>query len=93
MSDSDKKLMDQSRSCTLGFDLLIPLTIQTSSVVLVWIYLGVFNFANPVLYSYPAEVQTYAIRSKGLLVWNTMSQLQSAYATWVDAIALDSIGE
>lgn len=32
------------------------------------------------------------MRSKGLLVWNTCSQLLSAYVTWVDAIALDAIG-
>ncbi|KAJ3918672.1 general substrate transporter [Lentinula edodes] len=40
----------------------------------------------------PAEVQTFSMRSKGLLVWNTVSQLMSAYVTWVDAIALDAIG-
>lgn len=32
------------------------------------------------------------MRSKGLLIWNTVSQLEGAYVTWVDAIALDSIG-
>ncbi|OCF42858.1 sugar transporter [Kwoniella heveanensis CBS 569] len=63
-----------------------------ATVVLVWIYLASFNFANPVLWSYPAEVQTFSMRSKGLLVWNTVYQLQSAYVTWVDAIALEAIG-
>ncbi|OWZ38215.1 sugar transporter [Cryptococcus neoformans] len=63
-----------------------------ATVVMVWIYLGCFNFSNPILYSYPAEVQTFSMRSKGLLVWNTVSQLEGAYVTWVDAIALDSIG-
>ncbi|KAJ4497419.1 putative hexose transport-related protein [Lentinula lateritia] len=63
-----------------------------ATVALVWIYLGFFNASNPVLYSYPAEVQTFSMRSKGLLVWNTVSQLMSAYVTWVDAIALDAIG-
>ncbi|KAJ3812899.1 general substrate transporter [Lentinula lateritia] len=57
-----------------------------SRVALVWIYLGFFNASNP------AEVQTFSMRSKGLLVWNTVSQLMSAYVTWVDAIALDAIG-
>jgi len=33
------------------------------------------------------------MRSKGLLVWNTVTQLQTAYFTFVDAIALDSIGK
>lgn len=51
------------------------------------------SHTDPVLYSYPAEVQTYSMRTKGLLVWNTVSQLESAYVTWVDAIALNSIGE
>ncbi|WWD18249.1 hypothetical protein CI109_102699 [Kwoniella shandongensis] len=63
-----------------------------ATVVLVWIYLGSFNFSNPVIYSYPAEVQTFSMRSKGLLVWNTVSQLTGAYVVWVDAIALKSIG-
>ncbi|KAJ3784674.1 general substrate transporter [Lentinula aff. detonsa] len=63
-----------------------------ATVALVWIYLGFFNCSNPVLYSYPAEVQTFSMRSKGLLVWNTVTQLMSAYTTWVDAIALNSIG-
>ena len=95
-----------------------------ATVVLVWVYLGCFNFASesptahpgtfdpflrqhsprclareidadlsdPVLYSYPAEVQTYSMRSKGLLVWNTVTQLESAYVIFVDAVALDSIG-
>lgn len=63
-----------------------------ATVVLVWIFLGCFNFSNPILYSYPAEIQTYAIRSKGLLVWNTVTQLQTAYVVWVDSIALNAIG-
>lgn len=63
-----------------------------ATVVLVWLYLGFFNFSNPVLYSYSAEVQTYTLRSKGLLLWNQLSQLFGAYITWVDAIALNAIG-
>ncbi|WVQ83711.1 hypothetical protein IAT38_005855 [Cryptococcus sp. DSM 104549] len=63
-----------------------------ATVVLVWIYLGCFNFSNPIIYSYPAEVQTFSMRSKGLLVWNTVNQLEGAYVTWVDAVALDAIG-
>lgn len=83
-----------------------------------WVYLGFFNFANPVLYACacccscccrcarptrvrridahcladPAEVQTYSLRSKGLLVWNTVNQCLGVYCTYVDAIALDKIG-
>jgi MFS family permease len=63
-----------------------------ATVVLVWLYLGAFNFSNPVLYSYPAEVQTYSMRSKGLLVWNTVTQIQTIYVTFVDSIALNAIG-
>lgn len=63
-----------------------------ATVVLVWIYLGTFNFTNPVLYSYPAEVQTFSMRSKGLLVWNFSQQIFSIYVTFVDAIALNAIG-
>ncbi|CED83389.1 hexose transport-related protein [Phaffia rhodozyma] len=63
-----------------------------ATVAMLWIYLGFFNFANPVLYSYPAEVQTYSLRSKGLLVWNTLNQCMGVYATWVDVVALESIG-
>ncbi|WWC96625.1 hypothetical protein V866_003497 [Kwoniella sp. B9012] len=63
-----------------------------ATVSLVWIYQGFFNFACPVIYSYASEVQTYSMRSKGLLVWNTVYQLQGAYVAWVDAIALNAIG-
>lgn len=61
-------------------------------VVLVWLYLGTYNFSNPILYSYPAEVQTFSMRSKGLLVWNCFTQVQAIYCTFVDSIALNSIG-
>lgn len=63
-----------------------------ATVVLVWFYLGAFNFSNPVLFSYPAEVQTYSMRSKGLLVWNIVTQFEYAYVTFVDIIALNAIG-
>jgi hypothetical protein len=63
-----------------------------ATVVLVWIFLGTFNFTNPILWSYPAEVQTYSMRSKGLLVWNTISQIQTIYVVFVDSIALNAIG-
>lgn len=33
------------------------------------------------------------MRSKGLLVWNTVTQLEYTYVTFVDAIALDAIGQ
>lgn len=32
------------------------------------------------------------MRSKGLLVWNTLSQLTGAYVVFVDAVALERIG-
>lgn len=63
-----------------------------ATVAMVWVYMGFFNFANPVLYSYPAEVQTFSMRSKGLLVWNTVTQLEYAYVVFVDAVALNAIG-
>ncbi|KLT43733.1 putative hexose transport-related protein [Cutaneotrichosporon oleaginosum] len=63
-----------------------------ATVVLVWIYLGAYNYANPVLWSYPAEVQTFSMRSKGLLVWNCFTQVQAIYCVFVDSIALNSIG-
>jgi SP family sugar:H+ symporter-like MFS transporter len=33
------------------------------------------------------------MRTKGLLVWNTVTQFEYAYVTFVDAIALNSIGK
>ncbi|WWC68331.1 uncharacterized protein I206_102256 [Kwoniella pini CBS 10737] len=63
-----------------------------ATVSLVWIFQGFFNFACPVIYSYASEIQTYSMRSKGMLVWNTVYQLQGAYVSWVDAIALEAIG-
>lgn len=65
---------------------------SVATVVMVWLYLGFFNFSNPVLWSYPAEVQTFTMRSKGLLLWNQINQLCGAYTTWVDSIALGKIG-
>lgn len=59
---------------------------------MVWLYLGFFNFSNPVLWSYTSEVQTFTMRSKGLLLWNQINQLCGAYTTWVDSIALGKIG-
>jgi SP family sugar:H+ symporter-like MFS transporter len=50
-------------------------------------------YLDPVLWSYPAEVQTFTMRSKGLLLWNQINQLCGAYTTWVDSIALGKIGE
>ena len=32
------------------------------------------------------------MRSKGLLVWNTLSQFTGAYVVFVDAVALNAIG-
>ena len=61
-------------------------------VAMVWIFQGFYNATNPVVYTYPSEVLTYSMRSKGLLVWNTCNQLFNAYATFVDPIALDHIG-
>lgn len=63
-----------------------------ATVVMVWLYLGAYNFALPVIYSYPAEVQTFSMRTKGLLVWNTLTQIQNTYVVFVDAIALNKIG-
>lgn len=63
-----------------------------ATVALVWIYMGFYNFCNPILYSYPAEVQTFSMRSKGLLIWNSVTQIQAIYVTFVDSIALDAIG-
>ncbi|ODN74297.1 hypothetical protein L198_08228 [Cryptococcus wingfieldii CBS 7118] len=40
----------------------------------------------------PTEMQTFSMRSKGLLVWNTVQQFEGAYTTFVEAVALDSIG-
>lgn len=61
-------------------------------VAMVWFYLGTYNATNPILWSYPSEVQTFSMRSKGLLVWNTVNQLFGGYTSWVDPIALDRIG-
>jgi SP family sugar:H+ symporter-like MFS transporter len=46
-----------------------------------------------VLFSYPAEIQTFSMRSKGMLVWNAITQIEYIYVVFVDAIALDAIGE
>jgi MFS family permease len=82
--------------CVSGYTFEASGSLDTKSgvaaVVLVWIYLGTYNYANPVLWSYPAEVQTFSMRSKGLLVWNCFTQVQAIYCVFVDSIALNSIG-
>lgn len=80
---------------------------STASIVFVWLYLGTFNLASkspavlcptqayppdPVLYSYPAEVQTFSMRSKSMLIWNAVTQIEYVYVVFVDAIALEAIG-
>ena len=52
-----------------------------------------WGFGQSLCRSDPAEVQTFSMRSKGLLVWNSLSQLMGAYVVWVDAIALNAIGK
>lgn len=47
----------------------------------------------PVLFSYSAEVQTFSMRSKGMLIWNAVTQIEYVYTTFVDAVALDAIGQ
>jgi hypothetical protein len=51
------------------------------------------SIIDPVLWSYPAEVQTFTLRSKGLLLWNQLTQLWGGYTTWVDSIGLAKIGK
>lgn len=63
-----------------------------ATVAMVWVYLGFYNFANPVLWSYPSEVQTFSMRTKGMLVWNTANQIFGIYTMFVDSVALDKIG-
>jgi hypothetical protein len=53
---------------------------------------GLAFIPGPTLYSYPAEIQTYSTRSKGILIWNTASQLCTIYVTYVDSVALGAIG-
>jgi SP family sugar:H+ symporter-like MFS transporter len=48
--------------------------------------------SDPVLFSYPAEVQTFSMRSKSMLVWNAITQIEYVYVVFVDAIALEAIG-
>jgi SP family sugar:H+ symporter-like MFS transporter len=33
------------------------------------------------------------MRSKGMLVWNAVTQIEYVYTTFVDAVALDAIGK
>lgn len=70
----------------------VVLTSPTQSFTLVSYLQSILRGVDTKDFSDPAEVQTYSMRSKGLLLWNTVSQLEGAYVTWVDAIALDSIG-
>ncbi|WWD05123.1 hypothetical protein V865_003195 [Kwoniella europaea PYCC6329] len=63
-----------------------------ASVAMVWIYSIPNNFSQPLFYSYPAELLNYSLRGKGMAVWNTVNQAWGAYGSYVNSIALDTIG-
>ena len=41
---------------------------------MVWLFQIPNNFVSPLFYSYPTEILNYAIRAKGMAVWNTFNQ-------------------
>jgi len=45
-----------------------------ASVVMVWLYSGADSFAGPLFYSYPAEILSFSLRSKGMGVWTLVNQ-------------------
>ncbi|TYJ52866.1 hypothetical protein B9479_006501 [Cryptococcus floricola] len=63
-----------------------------ANVVMVWLYSTPWNYVSPIFYSYPAEILNYEIRGKGMAVWNTVNQGWGAYGSYVNSIALDTIG-
>jgi hypothetical protein len=42
-------------------------------------YSGADSFMTGIFYSYPAEVQSFSLRAKGMAVWNTANQLTGLY--------------
>ncbi|CAD6569474.1 MAG: hypothetical protein TREMPRED_005262, partial [Tremellales sp. Tagirdzhanova-0007] len=58
--------------------------------LLPWFWFGYTSAAS--IFQTRFYILTFSMRSKGLLVWNTLSQFAGAYVTWVDAIALNAIG-
>ncbi|GAA5829006.1 hypothetical protein JCM11251_004095 [Rhodosporidiobolus azoricus] len=63
-----------------------------AAVFFVWMYSGTDNWMTGIFYSYPAEVQTFSLRAKGMAVWNTANQLSGLYNAYVNVVALNAIG-
>ncbi|KAM0755410.1 putative hexose transport-related protein [Meredithblackwellia eburnea MCA 4105] len=63
-----------------------------ATVAMIWLYSGLTSYQAPLLYSYPAEIMSYAIRSKGMAVWTVISQAWGVYSSFVNSIALSKIG-
>ncbi|ORY25046.1 putative hexose transport-related protein [Naematelia encephala] len=62
-----------------------------AAVVMVWLYNAPNTYVGPLFYSYPAEILNYAVRAKGVAVWNTVNQATGAYGAYVNSIALAAI--
>ncbi|KAL8277278.1 hypothetical protein RQP46_010347 [Phenoliferia psychrophenolica] len=50
------------------------------TIVLIWLYSGLTSYQAPLLYSYPAEIMSYATRSKGMVETQGYSLEQIAIA-------------
>jgi SP family sugar:H+ symporter-like MFS transporter len=85
-SDSSAKA-----TVTLVWIYLIVFNFSSASMICAEVKQELTLRTDPILYSYPAEVQTFSMRTKGLLVWNTVTQFETAYVTFVDAVALTAI--
>ncbi|OCF32460.1 hypothetical protein I316_05886 [Kwoniella heveanensis BCC8398] len=62
-----------------------------AAIVMVWLFNIPAQYIAPLFYSYPAEILNYAVRAKGMAVWNTVNQATGAYSSYVNSIALAAI--
>ena len=64
-----------------------------AAVVAVWMYNASFFFAcGPLFFSYPAEILTFSIRAKGMMIWTITTKCLSVFNAYVNSIALAKIG-
>ncbi|KAM0755183.1 general substrate transporter [Meredithblackwellia eburnea MCA 4105] len=64
-----------------------------ATVVSIWLYNGFFFIAcGPLFFSYQAEILTYSIRAKGMMIWTITVKCIATFNAYVNSIALAKIG-
>ncbi|KAI5476526.1 general substrate transporter [Pseudohyphozyma bogoriensis] len=64
-----------------------------AAVFFVWMYNASFFIAcGPLFFSYQAEILTYSIRAKGMMIWQMTVKCLSVFNAYANSVALAKIG-